>query len=215
MINRFFIACFMFIGMCVSSYAQKTVFVSDFGAIPNDNKDDAVALRKAAEYVRNNEGTVLVFSPGTYILHDDKAVELENTVMSGAYGQNPERKMFIPYHDYVRGLDFTGAKNATIMANGATLLLDGWMEGVSLEKTNNFKIKGLCIDFLRKPMSEGIITDIQNDNYTVYFDKPAREITMGTPFPRVNIWDNKIDGHYRDTHGMNREAVVAPNTVRF
>ena len=50
----------MFIGMCVSSYAQKTVFVSDFGAIPNDNKDDAVALRKAAEYVRNNEGTVLV-----------------------------------------------------------------------------------------------------------------------------------------------------------
>ena len=81
MINRFFIACFMFIGMCVSSYAQKTVFVSDFGAIPNDNKDDAVALRKAAEYVRNNEGTVLVFSPGTYILHDDKAVELENTVM--------------------------------------------------------------------------------------------------------------------------------------
>ena len=150
MINRFFIACFMFIGMCVSSYAQKTVFVSDFGAIPNDNKDDAVALRKAAEYVRNNEGTVLVFSSGTYILHDDKAVELENTVMSGAYGQNPERKMFIPYHDYVRGLDFTGAKNATIMANGATLLLDGWMEGVSLEKTNNSKIKGLCIDFLRK-----------------------------------------------------------------
>lgn len=43
------------------------------------------------------------------------------------------------------------------MANGATLLLDGWMEGVSLEKTNNFKIKGLCIDFFAK-------TNVGRDN---------------------------------------------------
>lgn len=213
--EKILIAFFFFTGICLNAYAQNTVFVADFGAVPNDGKDDAVALRKAAEYVRNHEGTTLIFAPGVYILRDDKAVELENTVMSGNFGQNPESKMFTPYHSYVRGLDFTGAKNATILANGATLLLDGWVEGVSIEKTGNFKMEGLCIDFLRKPMSEGIITDIQNECYTVFFDKPSHEITMGTPFPRLNIWDNSIDGHYRDTHGMNREAVVAPNTVRF
>jgi len=213
--EKILVAIFFILGISLNASAQNTVFVADFGAVPNDGKDDAVALRKAAEYVRNHEGTTLIFAPGVYILRDENAVELENTVMSGSFGQNPESKMFTPYHSYVRGLDFTGAKNATILANGATLLLDGWMEGVSIEKTSNFKMVGLCIDFLRKPMSEGIITDIQNDCYTVFFDKPSHEITMGTPFPRLNIWDNGIDGHYRDTHGMNRETVVAPNTVRF
>lgn len=199
----------------VCSHAQNQVYVSEFGAIPNDGKDDAAALRKAAEYARTHEGTTLIFASGTYILRDPQAVQIENTVMSGTYGQNPESKMFVPYHDYVRGLDFTGAKDVTITGNGATLMLDGWMEGVSIEKTENFTLEGITIDFVRKPMSEGIITDIRDNDYTIYFDRPSREITMGTPFPRLNIWDSSTDGHYRDTPGMNREAIVAPNTVRF
>lgn len=195
--------------------AQTTVFATGFGALPDDGKDDAAALRKAAEYARTHEGTTLVIEPGTYILRDEKAVALEDTVMSGVYGHDPEKHMFVPYHSYVRGLDFTGAKNLTVEARGATLLLDGWMEGISIESTENFTLNGLTIDFVRKPMSEGVITDIQANSYTICFTRPSREITMGTPFPRLNIWDNEANGRYRDTPGFNREAVVAPNTVLF
>lgn len=199
----------------VSGWGQHTVFVTDFGAVPSDGKDDSAALRKAAEWVRTHEGTKLVFLPGTYVLRDEKAVALENAVMNGDYGQDPEKKMFTPYHDYVKGLDFSGAKNATVEAAGATLLLDGWQEGITLENTQNFTLNGLTINFVRKPMSEGRITDIQDNSYTVYFDRPSHELTMNTPFPRVNIWDDSVKGHYRETHGGNREAIVAPNTVRF
>lgn len=195
--------------------AQTTVYATNFGALPDDGKDDSEALRKAAEYVRTHAGTTLVIEPGTYILRDEKAVALEDTVMSGAYGHDPEKRIFVPYHSYVRGLDFTGAKNATVEARGATLLLDGWMEGISIEGTENFTLNGLTIDFLRKPMSEGVITDIQDGSYTVCFTRPSREITMGTPFPRLNIWDSEVSGRYRDTPGFNRLAVVGPNTVSF
>lgn len=195
--------------------AQTTVYASSFGAIPDDGKDDSGALRKAAEFARTHADATLVIEPGTYILRDERAVALEDIVMSGAYGHDPEKRMFVPYHSYVRGLDFTGAKNVTVEARGATLLLDGWMEGVSIESTENFTLNGLTIDFVRKPMSEGVITDIQDNSYTVCFTRPSREITMGTPFPRLNIWDNEANGRWRDTPGFNRLAIVGPNTVSF
>jgi hypothetical protein len=213
--KRTAIAILSVMATAMGCLAQTTRLVTEFGAVPGDGKDDAAALRKAAAWVRETEGARLVFLPGTYILRDAKAVALEDTVMSGAWGQNPEKKMFVPYHHYVKGLDFNGARNATVDAAGATLMLDGWMEAVSIENTENFTLNGLTINFVRKPMSEGTITDIGDNDYTVYFDRPSRPITMGTPFPRVNIWDDSANGHYRDTYGFNRLAVVAPNTVKF
>lgn len=206
------------ISLCASvlgCLAQTTKLVTEFGAVPSDGNDDAAALRRAAEWVRQTDGAHLIFLPGTYVLRDSQAVALEDTVMSGAWGQNPESKMFVPYHDYVRGLDFSGARNAIVDAAGATVLLDGWMEGISIEHTENFTLNGLTVDFVRKPMSEGTITDISDDNYTIFFHHPSHPITMGTPFPRLNIWDDNVSGHFADTPGFNRVAVVAPNTVRF
>ena len=207
-----------FLSLCalaLGCYGQTTRLVTEFGAVPSDGKDDAAALRQAAAWVRETEGARLVFLPGTYILRDSEAVALEDTVMSGAWGQNPEKKMFVPYHHYVKGLDFNGARNATVDAAGATLMLDGWMEAVSIENTENFTLNGLTINFVRKPMSEGVITEISDNDYTVYFDRPSRPLAMGTPFPRVNIWDDSVNGHYCDTPGFNRLAIVAPNTVKF
>lgn len=199
----------------IGCLGQTTKLITEFGAIPSDGNDDAVALRKAAEWVRTTEGAHLIFLPGTYILRDAQALALEDTVMNGTWGQDPEKKMFVPYHNYVKGLDFNGARNATIDAAGATLLIDGWMEAIEIERTENFCINGLTINFVRKPMSEGTITNIADDNYTIYFHHPSRELTMGTPFPRLNIWDNSVNGHYADSPGFNRVAIVAPNTVMF
>ena len=45
------------------SATAKQIDARDFGAIPNDGKDDTKALRKAAEYCRNNPGTTLYIQP--------------------------------------------------------------------------------------------------------------------------------------------------------
>ena len=105
----------------------KIISVFDFGAIPNDQQNDADALRKAFDYVRENKGTTLFFPPGVYDFRDEKAVALMNDVMSGKMGNDPEKIIFTPYYPYSKGLDFTGLENITVEAAGAVLLCDGWM----------------------------------------------------------------------------------------
>src|SRR5450759_4290788 len=140
--------------LCSCNLKQpRQVSVSDFGAIPNDNQNDAQQLRKAIDYCKLNPGTTLYFPSGVYDFRDEKAVLLMNEVMSGKFGQNPEKTIFKPYYPYVKGLDFNGLQDITVEAAGAILLCDGWMEPVSLEKCKNVRLKGLTIDYKRKPYS--------------------------------------------------------------
>ena len=43
---------------------RKTISVIDYGAIPDDGKDDTKALRKAVSYCRTNPGTTLIMPAG-------------------------------------------------------------------------------------------------------------------------------------------------------
>lgn len=53
--------------------SETTVSVADFGAVPDDGKDDTRALRRAAEYCRTHPETTLLFPAGTYRLRDAAA----------------------------------------------------------------------------------------------------------------------------------------------
>ena len=127
----------------------KVISVLDFGAKPNDGKDDTKALRKAAEFCRNNQRTTLEMPAGIYQLRDAKAEKLEKDILAGKMGPNPEETIFTPYYPYVSGLDFSGSKDITIHANGAILLCEGWMEPISLIDCTNFNLEGLTIDYKR------------------------------------------------------------------
>ena len=76
----------------------KVISVLDFGAKPNDGKDDTKALRKAAEFCRNNQGTTLEMPAGIYQLRDAKAEKLEKDILAGKMGPNPEETIFTPYY---------------------------------------------------------------------------------------------------------------------
>lgn len=170
----------------------KKISVTDFGAKPDDGMNDAQSLRKAMEYCRKNPGTILYFPPGVYNFMDDKAVQLMNDVMNGKMGQNPEEIIFTPYYPYVKGLDFSGMKNITIEAWGALLLCDGWMEPLSIENCSNITVKGLIIDYKRKPYSIGKIYNVQPDYFDAEFDS-AYPVNDKMPIPRMKFWDLKAN----------------------
>lgn len=192
----------------------QTISVVDFGAKPDDGKDDTRALRRAAEYCRENAGTTLYMPAGVYRLRDAEAERLEQEVMSGKMGQNPERTIFKPYYPYVRGLDFEGSVSTTIDARGAVLMCEGWMEPLSIAGSQDFTVRGLTIDYKRKPFSEGRVCAIGENTFTVQFG-PERTLTMDTPFPRVMLWDNKISGIYRSPFYFARQEVLEGNKVVF
>ena len=207
--------CFMLMpALAQSGTEEKRISIEEFGAKPDDGKDDTKALRKAAEWCRQHRGVTLYMPQGEYRLRDADAERLESEVLAGKMGQNPEGTIFTPYYPYIKGLDFTGAEDVTIEAYGAVLMCEGWMEPLSIIETKNMTIKGLTIDYKRKPFSEGRVVEISKGGFVVEFG-PQREITDQTPLPRLMLWDNEISGIYRNPFYYAKEEFLGENRVRF
>lgn len=148
------------------------VSVTKFGAVPDDGKNDAAALRLAAAYCRAHARTTLTFPSGEYDLHDDMAVDIERKAFSGALGRGltVQRVLFLPQKPYVTGLDFTGCRNLTIKAYGARLVVDGWMEVLSFVGTRNVSIQGLEITYKRPAVTEARIVRSDSVSFDMQFD---------------------------------------------
>lgn len=176
----------------------REVSVAQFGAIPDDGRNDAEALRAAIDYARTHAGAVIRFSSGTYDFRDEAAVTLMNEVLAGKYGLNPEPTIFKAYFPHVKGLDLRGASGVTIEAKGARLLFDGWGEPVSLTGAKDIAIKGLVIDYKRRPWSGGKVTAVGKGWFEAEFYKNS-PVTAKEAVPRIQFWD-------RNAHRIIGEA---------
>lgn len=194
--------------------AQTRVSVADFGARPSDGKDDTKALRAAAEYCRNHPGTTLFFPEGEYILRDKEAIALEERTLRGENGANPERVMFTPYPQYVKGLDFSGSEGITVLAHKAKLVCEGWMEPVSIEDCRNFTLKGLTIDYLRKPFSHGIVTAVDSASFDVLFSD-EQQVSDVIPMLRLTFWMPLKDRIFREPIYFPKRELLGGNKIRF
>ena len=194
--------------------APATVSVTKFRAKPDDGKDDTKALRKAAQYCREHPGTTLIFPAGVYQITDPEAKQLEEDVLAGKYGSDPEKKMFIPYFPYVRGLDFEGCTDVTVQASGATLLCDGWMEPVSIINAQGFTLEGLTIDYKVQPHSEGVIVDIEDGWFTVEFDSD-RQMARKMPQSRICVWDARYGIVAPKVYSFSKREVLEGNRLRI
>lgn len=207
-----FMCCYCF--SANASQEEKCISVATYGAIPDDGKDDTEALRRAVEYCRKHVGVTLKIPSGVYCLRDSRAIQLEEDVLSGKMGNDPEKTIFTPYYPYVRGLDFSGSDSLVVDAQGAVLLCEGWMEPISLNDCHNVTIKGLTIDYKRKPLSQGIIQQVKEESFTVKFDD-RREITENIPITRMTIWDDECDGFYGSAFYFPERKLLGNNLVEF
>lgn len=201
------------LGTSAGNDTSLTKNAKEFGAVPDDGRDDTKALRKAIDWCRTHEGATLRLDPGTYVLRDADAVRLEQEAMTGKLGKNPESTIFAPYYPYVRGLDLNGCRGVTIEAVGATLMCEGWMEPVSLHGCEGTTLHGLIIDYLRKPFAEGTIIAIGDETIDVRFlgKAPAE----GAPLGRLHILDPQIEGMYRSPYYFPDHERIDERTLRF
>ena len=191
----------------LTGFAREPIAVTSFGALPNDGQNDEEALRKAVEACKANPGATLYFAPGVYDFRDEKAVQLQNDAMSGKLGKNPQDVIFKPYYPYVKGLDFSGVHDVTIEAAGATLLVDGWMEPVSLNRCRNITLKGLTIDYKRKPNTVGLVTDVQPGWFDVKLEK-GYAFDNSMSILRLKFWDARA---HRELPEVVWEPISYPN----
>ena len=160
-------------------------------------EDDTASFARAMEYLRSHPGTTLLVEPGEYLLTSELARETQKHVMNGDFGGNPQRIMFHPSFSYTRGISLDGQKGTTILARGVTLLVDGFMEPISVVNCEDVELVGLTVDHRRKPYTRGIITEINESDEpdaaeaVITLDEP---VTEGTPMTlRTVFYDPELD----------------------
>ena len=131
---------------------QRKIYLKDF-----TGNDDRETFANAIAYMRENPSTTLVVEPRVYNITSELAKQEQANVMSGEYGQNPQRIMFNPKHAYTRGIHLDGLKDCRVEAYGATIMVDGFMEPVSITNSENVEVCGFAIDHKRKPYSKATV----------------------------------------------------------
>lgn len=133
-----------------------TVYFSTF-----PGTDTTQSFAKAMKYLREHPCSTLMIEPGFYTVTSELARWTQTSVMNGDFGPNPQKTMFSPKFPYTKGIDFREQRGSRIMAYGATLMVDGFMEPVSLNYCEDIEICGLTIDYARKPYSHGTVISIE------------------------------------------------------
>ena len=110
-----------------------------------------------------------------------------NNAITGKFGTNPEDVMFKPDFRYDRGLDFSGHISSRIIADGVTLMIDGFMEPVSVRDCSGVEIVGLTIDHVRKPYTKGRINLFVDDARTATRIRRRSSLTSPKTSPSIPI----------------------------
>ncbi|RGY95097.1 hypothetical protein DXA15_16080 [Parabacteroides sp. AM58-2XD] len=88
------------------------------------------------------------------------------------------------------------------------------MEPLCIENCTRVKVKGLTIDYKRKPFSSGEIISIQPDYFDVQFTD-ERIITDEMPLTRMTIWNKEKNRMYPDPIYFPKRELLGNNRVRF
>ncbi len=152
--------------------------------------DDRARFAAALDYMKEHSGTTLFVEPGEYTITSKRARDAQQSVMNGDFGANPEPVMFNPKYEYDRGLDFAGHCGSRVEAYGVTLMIDGFMEPISVRDCRDVEICGLTVDHVRKPYTKGIITSYRQDGDAGYISvELCAPITPRTPYPRSVVYN--------------------------
>jgi polygalacturonase len=191
----------------------KEVSVEQFGAIPNDGKNDFDALRKATAYCRENPGTTLFFPPGKYDIDNEKARKIEFEAVSGAYGENVQGVLFRPDGPYVTALDLRDCDNTTVKAHGATLFLHGWYEVITMQGAENITVEGISILYNRPPSTIGRVTESNEEWFDAEFDTERYRFIDQKVTGRLHFFDPVRNRLY--TGWASKKELTAPGKIRF
>ncbi len=170
--------------------AEKTIHVKDFGAIPNDGKNDYIAIRKAMTAVMQNGGnTKVVFDKGVYDIE-----------------QTPEDIKKVKAL-----ITLSGINNVEVDGQGAEIIMRTPNIGfVSLSSCEKNIFKNFVVDYDPTPWIEGTITELFPSEKA--FNVEIRE---SSPLPEAPIFDATDFGCLLDPKVPGRIKYDSANHFRF
>lgn len=168
----------------------KNVDLESFSA-----KDDRELFSIAIKYLKDNPDTCLRVPPRTYCITTEKARAAQRSVMNGDLTADPQSIMFRPEYDYDIGIDIRNLRSCKIEADGAVLLIDGFMEPLCVAECEDVTVSGFTVLHKRKPYSRGKVISAKSASDGTYRSLIELDadcpITKGTPLSlRVLYYDS-------------------------
>lgn len=168
----FFISVISFFGC---SKRTSEIRVADFGAIPNDTKDDTPSILSAIEACRNKKNFKLVFEPGSYDIFGSKKDKRGN---------------------WDPAIVINDISNLTIEGNGSEFIGHDYSSMFHFSNCSDLSISNLTIDWDPLPYTQGKVTGVD----TNYID-----IEVVAPFiTKEGLHTEAILGYDPENHRMAR-----------
>ena len=169
--------------------AESRIDVTHYGAHPDDDANDAEAIRRVMASARKQPGATVYFPPGRYRFSDPEARRIEYEAISGQYGEDVQGQLFKPDAPYVIALNLAGSRDVTVEAAGATLVLEGWYEAVSITGAENVRIHGLTLTYKRPPHTIGTIGEVADHYFDMYVDTERYPMLDRAVTGRIHFYD--------------------------
>jgi parallel beta-helix repeat protein len=173
--------------------------VKDFGAIPNDGKDDAPAIIKALEACNSKTSSKLIFEFGTYDIYGS---------------QKDERSVFLP-SVVIKNLD-----NLMIEGNGSEFVGHDYASMFHFSNCSNLSIANLIVDWDPLPYTQGKVTRVDSDYIDIEVIAPFiakkglhTEAIIGYD-PEKRRMARRFTDHYQ-LGFEKRTEVVGPGVMRL
>lgn len=175
-IKRIYLVAFIsLVFFCGCAKSTLTIKVKDFGAIPNDKKDDTRAILSAIEACKSKRNSKLVFEMGSYNIYGNK---------------KDERGRFKP------AIDIKNVNNLTIEGNDAELIGHDYSTMFHFTNCINVKINNLTVDWDPLPFTQGKV--VQADSNFI-------DIEVVAPFvAKAGLHTEAILGYDMENHRMAR-----------
>ena len=168
--------------------------VTQFGAIPDDGKDDTAAFLAAFRALKTNDTQVIEIPRGIYHLRAD--------------GNPMNPRTLFPVSD-LQGL--------TIRGHGAELMMSGKGAVFSFSKCQNLTVEGLTVDWERPAFSQGTVIAASAKQFDVQIE-PGFPVSGGEPIPAFMNYDPATrlpDGQWVDVYdGVEKTELLRPQVLR-
>lgn len=134
----------------ISLVHNGTLSIADFGAIPNDGKDDTAAVHRAIDFAIENGAKRLVFPRGTYDFYESRAANLY------------DKSHWVFFLNHVDDFEIDGG--------GSRFILHGLQFLILTRECSRLTLKNMTIDYARPFFSIGKVTALAPDRRSFEID---------------------------------------------
>ena len=154
--------CLLLLPASLFASQGDTVYVKDYGLLPNTKTDAVRAVQKALQFCKTKTHPVLVFSKGRYDFWPAYSVQ-KNYYESNTTATNPKR---CP-------IWIDGFKSLTIDANGADFIYHDRVQPFTIDHSQNITIKNVHIDWDIPLTAQSVVIDTNSNFIDIKIDSAA------------------------------------------